>query len=171
MPRIHDMSDDEFTDYLAEKGARVDAEAQKIIDALHTPHSFDHVNRGADIVLLLVTVPDRETDLAYRASTDGDALKAVSFPKSLVQPGIICTDGDGLFIVAKVKAFVAQQRKLKQAAIPLLFDGVAWSEDQRTAWKHMQARLKGARAAMAERATKRLPSNSRKPLLNRAEVQ
>jgi hypothetical protein len=170
MPRIHDMSDDEFTDYLAEKRARVDAEAKKIIDALHTPHSFAHRRRGDDIILLLVTVPERETDLAYRASTDGDASKAVSFPKSLVQPGIICTDADGLFIVAKVKAWVAIDRQMKQASVPLLFEGAEWTKDQRAAWKHMQARLKGARSAMAERASKRLPSDSRKPLLNRNEV-
>ncbi len=170
MPRIHDMSDDEFIDYLADKRARVDATAQAIVDALHTPHSFDFRDPNDMIALLLVTVPARETTLAYRASTDGDASKAVSFPKSLVDPGIICTDADGLFIVTKVKAFVAQQRKLKQASVPLLFEGAEWTDDQRAAWKRMQERLKGARAAMAERASKRLPSDSRKPLLNRNEV-
>lgn len=170
MPRIHDMSDDEFTDWLAEKRARVDAEAKKIIDALHTPHSFNRHRRAASVVLLLVTVPERETLMAYRASTDGDATKAVSFPKSLVEPGIIYTDADGLFIVAKVKAWVAIDRQLKQAATPLLFDGIDWTDGQRIAWKRMVRRLKETRQAVYGKSSGQLQGDSRKPLLNRNEV-
>lgn len=137
------MTDAEFAADLAERAARVDAGAAEIIARLHRPNGFHSRRRSETIVMLLVTVPARETTFAYWVSTDGDDATAVAVPKSVLN--VIEREADGLFLLATMKAWVAIDRHMAQATIPGLTKSVKWTDDQRLGWKRLQQRIKGVR--------------------------
>jgi hypothetical protein len=168
MGALSQMSDVAFAEMLAAKRKSVDDVAADIIARLHEPQGFTSRRRWEVIALLLVTVPGRETPFAIRASTDGDDAKAVSIPKS--QIAICHSECEGLFIVATMKAWVAIDRHMAQATMPQLTKSASWTPEQRAGWKTLQQRLRAARDAIQATSNKRLPSDSRRPLLNRGEV-
>lgn len=156
-------SDEEFRAMLDAKSDAVDAVAADIIAAQHAPVTFYGRRRWEIIVLALVTIPRRETTLSIWASCDGDDSKAVCIPKSQIK--IVQREGDR-FILATMKAWIAIDRHMAQANIPGLTKSVKWTDEERAAWKLIQARISGVRRALAEEnKPQRLRSRfSRKPI-------
>jgi hypothetical protein len=143
--------------------------AAQIVTAQYEPRSFMCRRRGEMIVLALVTIPSRETPLAYWVSTDGDDSEAVAVPKSIVK--IVEREVGGLFILATMKAWVAIDRRMSQANVPGLIKSRTWTDEQRQGWKRLQARITRVRRALIE-ADKplRLRGRGIRPLLNRNQV-
>lgn len=143
--------------------------AASIIAAQYEPRSFMCRRRHETIVLALVTVPSRETPLAYWVSTDGDDSKAIAVPKSIVQ--IVQREADGLFVLATMKAWVAIDRQMSQANVPGLIKSRKWTDEQRQAWKRLQNRITIVRHAITEQAKPlRLRLRSNRPTGNRNDV-
>lgn len=162
-------ADQAFADMIAAKRRAVDECAAGIIAQMQQPQDFTSRRRWETIVLALVTMPDRETPFAIRASTDGDEAKAVSIPKSQIE--ILLRECDGLFLVVTMKAWVAIDRHLAQANMPQLAKSVAWTDDQRAGWRRIQQHTRSARSTLASKA----PGQSytppqRKPLLTRNDA-
>ena len=163
MMRTIDPSDDEFEAYLEEKREAVRRAAADIIARENEPRGFTGRRKWEKIVLALVMVKDRETPAAWRASTDGDDSKAVSWPMSVIE--IVMTEADGLFAVATMKAWVAIDRHMKQANNPQLVASVEWTVEQQKAWKHICARTRAIRETLAPKIRKRSDGKpTRKPL-------
>jgi hypothetical protein len=141
------MSDEEFRADLDVRRDAVDAVAADIVAAQHTPVTFYGRRRYETIVLALVTVPSRETPRSIWASCDGDDSKAVCIPKSQIK--IVQREGDR-FILTTMKAWIAIDRHMAQANIPGLTKAVKWTDEERAAWKLIQARISGVRQALAE---------------------
>lgn len=154
------MSDEEFRADLAERQASVDACAAEIIARETTPITFYGRRRWEIIALAFVTIPSRETPFAFWASCDGDDAKAVSIPKSQ----LTIVQREGRFLLATMKAWVAIDRHLAQANMPGLTKDVKWSDDERAAWKLIQARIGGVRRSLAENRRPQKYRFSRKPI-------
>jgi hypothetical protein len=114
------------------------------------PRGFECRRRWETIVLALVTVPRRETPLAYWASTDGDDAKAVAIPKSVVR--VVDTAAGGLFLLATMKAWVAIDRHLAQANVPGLIRSRQLTDDERAGWKRLQRQITVVRRELADAA-------------------
>jgi hypothetical protein len=133
--------------------------ADEIIARAIDPHGFECRRRWETIVLALVTVPRRETSLAYWVSADGDDDKAVAIPKSVIR--IVDTAAGGLFLLATMKAWVAIDRHLAQANVPGLIRSRPFTEDERAGWKRLQRQITVVRRELAEAAK---PRHRRRPL-------
>lgn len=141
------MTDEEFQADLAARRASVNECVDGMIADLHRPKTFYGRRRHETIVLALVTILARDTERAIFASCDGDDTKAVSIPKS--QIGIVKREGDR-FILATMKAWVAIDRHLAQANIPGLTKSVKWTDEERAAWKLIQAQIVRVRRSLAD---------------------
>jgi hypothetical protein len=163
------VADQAFADMIAAKRRAVDDCAADIIARIQAPQDFTCRRRWETIVLALVTIPDRETDMAIRASTDGDQTKSVSIPKSQIT--ILSRECDGLFLVVTMKAWVAIDRHLAQANMPQIKSSVSWTDDQRAGWRRVQQHTRRVRATLAAKARgQSYTPPQRKPLLTRNDA-
>jgi hypothetical protein len=158
------MSDEEFRAMLDAKQAAVDECAAEIIGRLHNPVELSsYARRHETIVLALVLAkPDEPSAVSLWASTDGDLANVKTFPKSIIK--IVHSEGDGRFVLATMKGYVAIERHLKQANIPGLAKSVKWTDDERAAWKLIQARISRVRHTLAEERRPQKYRASRKPI-------
>lgn len=101
---------------------------------LRQPQLITSLRKYELVLMMLVAVDGAETPRAIKVSTDGNDSAALFVPKSVLH----ISKRDGRFMIATLPGWCVMDRKFCQASVPTLDKQVAWTEEERAAWRALR---------------------------------